>query len=192
MEAFLRPLLSQFLPKDCTFAIFIYQGKSALLRKLERRLKGYASFLPPNYRIVIIVDRDNDQCDQLKSKLEKACTDAGLQSKRAADGDSQWQVVTRIAIEELEAWYFGDWQAVCRAFPKVLPTVPKRSRYKNSDAIKGGTWEAFERVLKEFGYYRQGLPKLEVAKIMGKHMQPADNRSSSFKVFWQAISEAVA
>ena len=190
MEAFLNPLLSRCLPEGCTFRIHAHQGKPALLRKLKNRLKGYASCLPQDHRIVVIVDMDQDQCHQLKCKLEEACAQAGLQSRRAAGGP-QWQVVTRIAVEELEAWYFGDWQAVCRAFPRVSPTVPRRSRYRNPDAIQGGTWEAFERVLKEFGHYRQGLPKLETATTMGKHMEPEDNCSPSFQAFWQALIEIV-
>lgn len=135
MEAFLNPLLSRCLPEGCTFHIHAHQGKPALLRKLKNRLQGYASWLPQDHRIVVIVDMDQDQCHQLKSKREEACAQAGLQSRRAAGG-LQWQVVTRIAIEELEAWYFGDWQAVCRAFPKVSSRVPKRSRYRNPDASK--------------------------------------------------------
>ncbi|MXZ83131.1 MAG: DUF4276 family protein [Synechococcus sp. SB0666_bin_14] len=191
MEAFLKPLLRRCLPAGCTFRIHAHQGKLALLRKLENRLRGYASFLPENHRIVVVVDLDKDQCDQLKSKLEEACAHASLKPKRAAGG-SQWQVVTRIAIEELEAWYFGDWGAVCKAFPKVSPTVSRRSRYGNTDVIQGGTWEAFERVLKKFGYCKQGLPKVQTATAMGQHMEPEDNSSPSFQVFWQAITEAVA
>jgi len=191
MEAFLTRLLRRFLPAGCTFQIHAHQGKLALLRKLENRLKGYASVLPEDHRIVVIVDMDQDQCDQLKSKLEAACAHAGLQSKQAAGGP-QWQVVTRIAIEELEAWYFGDWQAVCTAFPKVSKTIPKRAGYRNSDAIRGGTWEAFERVLKQGGYCKQGLPKVKTATAMGQHMQPEENRSPSFQMFWQAITEATA
>lgn len=191
MEAFLTPLLKRCLPAGCTFQIHAHQGKLALLRKLENRLKGYASFLPENYRIVVIVDMDQDQCDQLKSTLEEACTHAGLRSRRAAGGP-QWQVVTRIAIEELEAWYFGDWQAVCRAFPGVSTTIPRRAGYRKPDAIQGGTWEAFERVLKQGGHYKQGLPKVRAATAMGRYMKPDDNCSPSFQVFWQAITEAVA
>lgn len=191
MEAFLNSWLPGFLPDGCTFSIHSHQGKQALLRKLEGRLKGYASFLPQDHRVVVIMDMDQDQCDQLKSRLEEACTQAGLLSRRAA-GCPQWQVVTRIAIEELEAWYFGDWQAVCRAFPRISQTVRKRSRYRNPDAIQGGTWEAFERVLKEFGYYRQGLPKLQAATAIGQHINPKCNRSPSFQVFWQAVIEAVS
>lgn len=139
----------------------------------------------------MVVDLDKDQCDQLKSELEGACQQAGLQSRRAAGGP-QWQVVTRIAIEELEAWYFGDWQAVCRAFPKVSPTIPTRSGYRNPDAIRGGTWEAFEGVLKQGGYCKQGLPKVQTAATMGQHMEPDDNCSPSFQMLWRAITEATA
>ena len=195
MEALLKPLLRRYLPAGCTFAIHPHQGKQALLRKLENRLKGYACLLsenlPENHRIVVIVDMDQDQCDQLKSKLEEACARAGLQSKRAADGP-QWQVVTRIAIEELEVWYFGDWQAVCQAFPRVSPTIPNRSGYRKPDAVRGGTWEAFERVLKKSGYCKQGLPKVQTARAMGQHMAPQENRSPGFRMFWQAIIEATA
>jgi len=101
-------------------------------------------------------------------------------------------VVTRIAIEELEAWYFGDWQAVCRAFPGVSTTIPKRAGYRKPDAIQGGTWEAFERVLKQGGYCKQGLSKVQTASAMGQHMEPEENRSPSFQVSWQAITEATA
>jgi len=191
MEAFLTHLLSRCLPAGCTFRIHAHQGNLALLRKLENRLRGYVSFLPQDHRIVVIVDMDQDQCDQLKSKLEEACAHASLKSKRAADGP-QWQVVTRIAVEELEAWYFGDWPAVCKAFPRVSSTVFRRSRYRNIDAIQGGTWEAFEHVLKEFGYCKQGLPKVQTATAIGQHMEPEKNCSPSFQVFWQAITEAVA
>ena len=193
MEVFLNHLLSRCLPEGCTFQVHAYRGKERLLRKLEDRLKGYALWLPENWRIVVVVDLDKDQCDQLKSKLEEACQQAGLQSRRAAGGP-QWQVVTRIAIEELEAWYFGDWQAVCKAFPRVSPTVPTRSGYRNPDAIniRGGTWEAFEHVLQQKGYCKQGLLKVQTATTMGKHMQPQENRSPSFRMFWQAIIEATA
>ena len=66
MEAFLNSCLPQFLPDKCTFNIYSYRGKQALLRKLKGWLKGYASWLPQNYRIMIIVDMDQDDCKQLK------------------------------------------------------------------------------------------------------------------------------
>ena len=105
MEAFLAAWLPNLLPQHCTFDIFPYPGKSALLRRLGSRLRGYAKWMPPEYRIVVVVDCDRDECEELKARLERICKSAGLRSRRAAGGPD-WQVVTRIAIEELEAWLF--------------------------------------------------------------------------------------
>ncbi len=63
MEAFLKAWLPRFLPDNCTFHAYSNQGKCALLRKFENRLRGYAIWLPANWRIVVIVDRDDDECE---------------------------------------------------------------------------------------------------------------------------------
>ena len=191
MEAFLAAWLPRFLPQHCTFAIFPYPGKPALLRRLRNRLRGYANWMPAGYRIVVVVDRDRDECEEIKSRLEQICASAGLRSRRAAGGPD-WQIVTRIAIEELEAWYFGDWPAVCAAYPRVSANIPGRAARQGPDAIRGGTWEAFERVLQRHGYFRQGLAKVQTATDIGKHIDPTHNRSPSFAVFRDAIGEAVA
>ena len=191
MEAFLAAWLPKILRENCTFGIYPYSGKGALLRNIGARLRGYATWMPPEYRIVLVVDRDGDECEKLKSTLEDICEDAGLRSKRAASG-SDWQVVTRIAIEELEAWYFGDWPAVCAAYPGVSRDIPSQARYRDPDAISGGTWEAFERVLKRHGYFKQGLAKVQAATAIGQYIDPARTRSHSFAVLRSAIAEAAA
>ena len=191
MEAFLAAWLPGFLPRDCTFGIYAYPGKDALLRRIGDRLRGYATWMPDEYRIVMVVDRDGDECVALKSRLEQVCKGARVRSKRAA-GNHDWQVATRIAIEELEAWYFGDWQAVCAAYPRVSANVPNRARYRDPDAITGGTWEAFERILQKHGYFTQGLAKVQAAAAIGRHVDPARNRSRSFVVFRDTIADAVA
>ena len=191
MEAFLNALLPKMLPDDVTFAIYCYQGKHALLRKIGNRLKGYSTWLPAEYRLVVIVDRDNDDCEELKSSLEHLCDNAGILSRRVA-GNAEWQVVTRLAIEELEAWYFGDWTAVCAAYPRVSPQIPGKARYRDPDAITGGTWEAFEQVLKKHGYFKHGLGKQQAATDIGKQADPESNCSHSFRVLRDALAEAVS
>lgn len=191
MEAFLNGLLPRVLPHQHTFEIFPYPGKAALLRKIETRLKGYSSWMSDNYRIFVVVDCDNDDCKVLKSQLEQFCCSAGLRSRQTSLG-ADWQVVTRIAIEELEAWYFGDWPAVCAAYPRLPANVPRRAPYRNPDKIRGGTWEAFERLLKKHGYFKQGLPKVQAAAEVAKHINPENNRSHSFSVFRNTIAEAIA
>ena len=191
IEAFLKASLPKMLPEDVTFQVFSYQGKHALLKRIGDRLRGYSNWLPPGHRIVLIVDRDKEDCKQLKSRLEGICKNAGLRSRRMT-GSPAWQVVTRIAIEELEAWHFGDWLAVCAAYPKVSASVPNKARYRNPDAITGGTWEAFERVLQRYGYHRTGLAKQQAASEIGRHINPSRNRSHSYCVFRDAVSEIFA
>ena len=190
MEALLGVLLPRVLPADRTFMVHPFQGKDDLLDKLEARLRGYARWLPADWRIVVVVDRDDDHCQALKQQLERTARAAGLHTRSSA-GAGVWQVVTRIAIEELEAWYFGDWEAVCNAYPRVSRDVPHQARFRDSDGISGGTWEAFERVLKRHGYFTTGLRKQEAARAIGAHMIPERSRSQSFKIFHAAISEAV-
>ena len=189
MEALLAAWLPRFLPAGCTFEIHPYPGKHALLRRIGDRLRGYANWIPPEYRIVVVVDRDADECGELKTRLEDICEGAGLRSRRATGGPD-WQVLTRIAIEELEAWYFGDWPAVRAAYPRVSANIPDQADYRDPDAIRGGTWEAFERVLRRHGYFSHGLRKVQAATEIGRHFDPVRNRSRSFSVFRDAIAEA--
>ena len=187
MEEFLQTLLARMLVGESTFAIHSFQGKNDLLKNLPYRLRGYSKWIPENYRIVVVLDRDDDDCKVLKSKIETIATESGLITRSQA-GDNQ--VVNRIAIEELEAWYFGDWEAVCKAFPRVPPNIPNRAPYRNPDSIQGGTWESFERVMKRYGYFKEGLRKVAAAQAIAIHIDPARSRSTSFKNFYNAIVEA--
>ena len=63
---------------------------------------------------------------------------------------------------------------------------------ENPDAVEGGTWEAFERIMQGGGYFKQGLSKVEVAEEIGSRVDPEQNRSPSFRVLWDAIMEAAA
>jgi hypothetical protein len=191
MEAFLRSLLPRLLPQDRTFQVHPFQGKDDLLVKLEARLRAYATWIPEDWRIVVIVDRDDGDCRKLKSQLEDSAKKSGLCTRAQARGRS-WQLVNRIAVEELEAWYFGDWTAVCTAYPKVPGTQTRREGFRDPDAVAGGTWEAFERIMQRHGYFKGGLGKVEAARVLGAVVDPERSTSSSFRHFWNAIAEALA
>ena len=191
MEVFLQTWLGRMLPSDCSFRIHTFRGKPDLLRNIQHRLRGYRRWLPPNTRIAIVVDRDSEDCHQLKERLEYAASQSGLQTRTQA-GDDSWQVVNRIVIEELEAWYFGDWEAVCCAFPRVAENIPRKAQYRDPDAIQGGTWEAFERILKRRGYFNTGLRKVEAARAIASYIEPARTTSRSFANFFHAITEATS
>jgi len=186
MEAVLRIVLPALLGHDITFQVYPSNGKQDLLDNLPNRLRGYQAWLPETYRIVVVVDRDDDNCTRLKQRLERMAIDVGMTTKSTA-GDGPWQVVNRMAIEELEAWFFGDMEAVRAAYPRVPKTLERRAGYRDPDAIGGGTWEAFERVLRRAGYFSGGYRKIEAARVIASHMDPQRNRSRSFAVFRDTI-----
>ena len=187
MEAFLRVLLPRILPEGRTFEVHSFRSKGNLRNRLKNRLRGYARWLPDDWRIVVMLDCDNHDCRTLKEELEAATSESKLRSRSQAGGRT-WQVANRVVIEELEAWYFGDWEAVRGAYPRVPNNIPNRARYRDPDAIRGGTWEAFERILKRHGYFTTGLRKVEAARMVGAHVDPERNRSRSFAVFLDVVA----
>ena len=108
-------------------------------------------------------------------------------TRTSAAGD-QWAVVNRLAIEELEAWYFGDWTAVRAAYPRVSTATPAQARFRRPDAI-AGTWEALEQVLQRSGYFVGGLRKIEAARAIGAQMNPDRNSSQSFRALRDVLTE---
>ena len=83
MEAALRALLPRLLG-EVSFEVYLHQGKQDLLKRLPDRLRGYAKWLPPSYRVVVVVDRDNEDCRKLKTQLETMAAEAGLVTRAAS------------------------------------------------------------------------------------------------------------
>lgn len=186
-EEALRILLPKMLGKT-DFAVYRHSCKNELLQRLPERLRGYAAWLPKDWRIVVVMDRDDDDCQKLKKHLDKIAENAGF-ATRSKSNRNQLTVVNRLIIEELEAWYFGDWKAVQKAYPKINANIPSRDKYRCPDAINGGTWEAFERVLKAAGYFKSGLRKIEAARAIAPYMDPNRNTSHSFQVLRKTLEE---
>ena len=185
LEQMLPPMLG-----DIDFDVHRFQCKDDLLKNLPDRLRGYRAWLPDNWAILVLVDRDDEDCLQLKRRLDEIALRAGLTTRTVAGHGDRFQVMNRIVIEELEAWFFGDWQAVKTAYPRVSQHVPQQAGFRAPDAIAGGTWEAMERILKRAGYFKGGLRKLELAREVTQHMDPAKNTSPSFQTFRNAVLSA--
>jgi len=65
-EPSMERALQLIVPKiigDLSFRIYPHQCKQDLLGNLPSRLRGYAAWLPENYRVVVVVDRDDDDCE---------------------------------------------------------------------------------------------------------------------------------
>jgi hypothetical protein len=191
-EAALRSLVPKICGSSISFDIHTFRSKSDLLAKLPSRLRSYRKFLPPDWRIVVLVDEDRQDCMALKDKLENAANDAGLLTKSRVQEGSRFQVLNRIAVEELEAWFFGDVQAIHQAFEKIPITLGTKSTYRDPDSIKGGTWEAMERELQKAGYFKGGLAKIKAARAISANMEPSRNCSRSFQIFQQGLLSIIS
>jgi hypothetical protein len=187
-ETALYNLIPKIVGPDISYYIRVFQGKFDLLKKLPDRLRGYRPWLPDDWLIIVLLDKDREDCVQLKAKMEEIARQEGLSTKSNPSSIGKIQVMNRIAIEELEAWFFGDVVALKTAYPRIPKALDKKSKYRNPDAIDG-TCEALERILKRAGYYRGGLPKKEVARKVSEYMDPDRNTSKSFQVFRDSLCQ---
>jgi len=178
----MRNLFPKIVPPEVSFEIHVYNGKPDLIYKLPSRLKGYKGWMPNDFRILVLIDEDRQDCHDLKSQLEQAAGNAGLITKSSAGGKT-FQVLNRIIVEELEAWFFGDIAAVQMAYSRINPHLGSKKPFRKPDEIAGGTWESLERVLQQGGYFPGGLAKIEAAREISKHMEPSRNTSPSFQTF---------
>ena len=189
-EETLKTILPKILSSDVTFGFLVFEGKDDLLNNLLARLKGYR-WIPDDWRIIVLIDEDRRDCHELKAKLEKTAHEAGFVTKSSAAPNEDFQVVSRLAIEELEAWFFGDVEALHAAYPKVPENLQSKAKYRYPDAIQGGTSEALERLLIQKKYFKGRIPKPTVARNISQFMEPSRNRSKSFQVFVEGLKACV-
>ena len=183
-EAALESLLPKIAPA-CTFRIHPHAGKSDLLARLPVKLRGYSHILraQPDARVVVLLDEDRQDCKKLKKQIIDLARSAGIQRT----------LLARVAVEELEAWFIGDIPALTAAYPRVPANLAGRRLLRDPDAVRGGTWEALQRVLQAAGYYRGGgLPKIEAAREIAANMNVENNQSRSFRVFRDGVRRLVA
>ena len=189
-EVALRFLIPKVV-NDVTFRIHTHRGKRDLIKSLPSRLRSYQRWHEQDFGVVVVVDEDRQNCHELKARLEELVRTAGLVTKASARA-GRFQAVTRIAVEELEAWFLGDADALTAAYPRVPRTFAQRAAYRVPDEVTGGTWEALERLLQRAGYYRSGLAKIQAARDIAQYMEPSRNRSKSFRVFCDGLRALVA
>ncbi len=191
-EEALKHLLPRLIKQRAQWKLINLGSKYKLLKALPQRLAAYRQRIAAgeNLRVVVLVDRDNDDCAALKVQLEDAARRSSLATKSDPDIDGQFYVVNRIVIEELESWFIGDPAALRQAFTS-LPRIDERSGiFRTPD--NGGTWEALHRFLKRHGIYKSSYPKIDAARRIGPNLDPQANRSPSFRIFVQGVEALLA
>jgi hypothetical protein len=159
-------------------------AKRALLNQLPRLLAGYGK-TPGVDAVVVVLDTDRRDCKAFLSEL------LSLQSKcRPAPN-----TLFRLAIEEMEAWFLGDRQAVLEAYPRAKRDV--LSRYIQDSVC--GTWELLADAIhpggcasiQKAGWPLPGQLKHEWAQRICPLMNVEHNQSPSFCKFRDGLRRLV-
>jgi hypothetical protein len=182
-EIALKEIVPKIIGNVHTFKIHNFQNKDRLLKRLPERMKAYANFIPDDLRIVILVDEDRSNCQELKKKL---CDATSIVTQKKGN-----IVLHRIVVEELESWFIGDVAAIRAEYEKIPASLSKQAKFRDPDAIKGGTWEELDKILKKYGY-ETGLQKMDFAQKVSPHMDVENNKSRSFQVFRDGLRRMIS
>lgn len=186
-ERALTALLPRIVP-DVPLAIRTFRGKPDLLKKLPGRLAGYSTYASASgLGVVVLADRDAEDCAELKERLEKLARAVGLITLTTSTPGNPAIVANRIAVEELEAWFFGGCSSVpgCSSQSGREGWLPRSRQYRRGDS------RSFEKVLQEHGHHRAGLNRVQAASSVAVHMDVENNRSSSFAMFRDGVRRLV-
>lgn len=159
--------------------------KRILLDQLPRLLRGYGK-TPGIDVVVVVLDSDRRNCADFLAELNALA--AGCSPAPTA--------LFRIAIEEMEAWYFGDRQALTAAYPKAKIEVLQR--YQQDSVC--GTWELLadaifpggSAAIKKAGWPLPGQVKHEWAEKIGPLLEPDRNQSPSFGKLREGLRRLVS
>lgn len=186
-EEALRHILPKLVRGRARWKLVNLGSKYKLLNALPDRLAAYRDRIArgEQLRVLVLVDRDEDDCTELKCELERMARSAGLKTKTSPDTQGLFHVVNRIAVEELESWFIGDTEALRRTFRSLPPVDASKGIFRNPD--NGGSWEALHRYLKKHGIYKSSYPKIDAARRIAPNLNLQANRSRSFQVFIQGV-----
>jgi hypothetical protein len=193
-------LIPKLLRNEDTHDIYQYDGigdipsnlrpksdanKRILLDQLPRILRGYGRKKHIGH-IIVICDLDKRDKKQFLTELNNvldAC-------------NPRPYAHFCLAIEEFEAWYLGDLNAVHKAYPHAIESF--LNKYKNDSIC--GTWELLadavckggHTFLKNSGWHAIGKQKFIWAKDISPHMNVNENRSPSFNFLCSELKKVMA
>lgn len=160
-------------------------SKRALLDQLPRLIKGYGKSAGVD-AVVVVVDSDRRDCKAFLGELKSLL----LECHPAPN------TLFRLAIEEMEAWFLGDRQALLAAYPRAKSDVLQR--YKQDSVC--GTWELLadaihpggSAAILKAGWPLPGQVKHEWAEKIAPRMNVEHNLSPSFCKFRDGLRCLVA
>jgi hypothetical protein len=167
IKVLLEALLPRLFPALEIFCI-AHEGKSDLEKSLPRKLKAWKN--RPDDRFVVIRDSDGKDCKALKAALAAMCAEAGRDD-----------TLVRIVCQELEAWYFGDLDALASVLGEPsLRNLSAKAAYRNPDAIAKPSRELIKLC--------PAFQKIDGARRIADRLSYTRNRSASFRALVEGIA----
>jgi Domain of unknown function (DUF4276) len=159
-------------------------AKRALLDQLPRLLTGYGK-TPGIDAVVVVLDSDRRDCKVFLRELKAVLGRCQVTPR----------TLFRLAIEEMEAWFLGDRQALLAAYPRAKKDV--LNRYVQDSIC--GTWELLadaihpggSMAVRTAGWPLPGQLKYEWARQIGPQMAVERNQSPSFCKFRDGLRRLV-
>jgi len=147
---------------------------ACLLDKLPALLRAYGKPNSGIDAVLVVLDSDRRPWREFQTELEAVAQACGATPT----------VLVRLAVEEIEAWYFGDRTALLAAYPRAKRRV--LATYEQDGVC--GTWERLadaihpegSLALKKAGWPSPGQLKHEWAAAIGPLMDVERNQSPSF------------
>ena len=173
MDAVLRNLLPKLCPEFHEYEhwlIIHHQGKSDLERSYPRKMKEWRE---QGVRFIILRDNDGADCLALKQRLISKVP------------DNAPTYLVRIVCQELESWLLGDMPAVATAFPAAARHQSFKGLSKNDPDKLTNASELMKNLTGT-------QAKISRASMIAQHMQPQNNRSTSFLAFVNGLSRFLA
>ena len=160
--ALIEGLLPRLLPPGTSHRCVIFEGKQDLEAQLVRRMRGYRV---PDARFVVLRDQDSGDCRKIKAGLVAKCRQA-----------ARPEFLVRIACHEIESWYLADLAAVELALGlRGVARLQRRRQYAHPDSYPGAA-STLKRVAPRY-------QKVGGSRAIGPHLDLANTRSPSFRVF---------
>lgn len=165
------------------------KNDQTLLHNLPSKLRAYGDERRVDVVVIVLVDLDDrPDCVSFKNNLIELLRYCQYQPR----------TLFRIAIEELEAWFLGDQQAIRQAYPDVrqqaLDTYIQDSQ--------SGTWEKLAEAVFPGGLVALGQHGKRSVKILEqkriwaseicRHIDIQRNQSPSFQAFCKGIRRMIS
>ena len=166
MKVLLEGMLPRLFP-GLSILCLAHEGKSDLEKSIPRKLRAWRN---PDDRFVVVRDSDGADCVAVKNALTDRCGESGRPD-----------TLVRIVCQELEAWYFGQPDALAAAFgDRAIRAPGNGARFRKPDDIVKPSRQ-LKRLIPEF-------QKIDGARRMAPHLTVSANKSPSFRALISGIA----